>query len=221
LLQVPENPIKDVIRFGTFEADLRAGELSPQWHQNTLQEQPFQVLAMLLERPGEIVTREELHSRLWPADTFVDFDHGLNAAVKRLARCPRDSAENPRFIETLARRGYRLLVPVNGAARENAPLPHAGPSWRVGLAAVVSLLAGIIAGWHAGHRSAAAVRFTERRLTANPENDPVFSAAISTGWQVPRLYRQNGNLSPCSGNGRNPSRHNTGRREDPSCQLVS
>jgi len=176
---VPENPIKDVIRFGTFEADLRAGELRRNGIKIRLQEQPFQVLAMLLERPGEIVTREELHSRLWPADTFVDFDHGLNAAVKRLRNALGDSAENPRFIETLARRGYRLLVPVNGAARENAPLPHAGPSWRVGLAAVVLLLAGIIAGWHAGHRSAAAVRFTERRLTANPENDPVFSAAIS------------------------------------------
>ncbi len=176
---MPENPIKDVIRFGTFEADLRAGELRRNGIKIRLQEQPFQVLAMLLERPGEIVTREELHSRLWPADTFVDFDHGLNAAVKRLRDALGDSAENPRFIETLARRGYRLLVLVNGAARENAPLPHAGPSWRVGLAAVVLLLAGIIAGWHAGHRSAAAVRFTERRLTANPENDPVFSAAIS------------------------------------------
>jgi len=176
---VPENPIKDVIRFGTFEADLRAGELRRDGIKIRLQEQPFQVLTMLLERPGEIVTREELHSRLWPADTFVDFDHGLNAAVKRLRDALGDSAENPRFIETLARRGYRLLAPVNGAARENAPLPPARPSWRVGLAAAVLLLAGIVAGWHAGHRSAAAVRFTERRLTANPENDPVFSAAIS------------------------------------------
>ncbi len=176
---MPENPIKDVIRFGTFEADLRAGELRRNGIKIRLQEQPFQVLAMLLERPGEIVTREELRSRLWPADTFVDFDHGLNAAVKRLRDALGDSAENPRFIETLARRGYRLLAPVNGTARENAPLPHVGHSWRVGLAAAVLLLAGIVAGWHAGHRSAAAVRFTERRLTANPENDPVFSAAIS------------------------------------------
>lgn len=176
---MPEKPIKDVIRFATFEADLRAGELRRNSIKIRLQEQPFQVLAMLLERPGEIVTREELRSRLWPADTFVDFDHGLNAAVKRLRDALGDSAENPRFIETLARRGYRLLAPVNGAARENAPLPNAGPSWRVCLAAAVLLLAGIVAGWHAGHRSAAAVRFTERRLTANPENDPVFSAAIS------------------------------------------
>ena len=176
---MPENPIHDVIRFGTFEADLRAGELRRNGIKIRLQEQPFQVLAMLLEHPGEIVTREELHSRLWPADTFVDFDHGLNAAVKRLRDALGDSAENPRFIETLARRGYRLLAPVNGAAHETAPRRHSGPSWRVGLAAAVLLLAGIVVGWHAGHRSAAAVRFTERRLTANPENDPVFSAAIS------------------------------------------
>src|SRR6266850_4302005 len=176
---MPESPTNRVISFGTFEADLRAGELRRNGRKIRLQEQPFQVLAMLLERPGEVVTREELHSRLWPADTFVDFDHGLNAAVKRLRDALGDSAENPRFIETLARRGYRLLAPVNEAARETAPLPHAGPSWRVALAAAVLLLGGVIAGWHAGHRSAAAVRFTERRLTANPENDPVFSAAIS------------------------------------------
>ena len=174
-----ESQTKSVINFGIFEADLRAGELRRHGVKIRLQEQPFQVLATLLERRGEIVTREELRSRLWPADTFVDFDHGLNAAVKRLRDALGDSAENPRFIETLARRGYRLLAPVNGAARETAPLPHSGPSWRVGLAAAVLLLGGVIAGWHAGHRSAAAVRFTERRLTANPENDPIMSAAIS------------------------------------------
>src|SRR5580765_7587186 len=159
-----ENPIPDAIRFGIFEADLRAGELRRNGIKIRLQEQPFQVLAMLLERPGEIVTREELHSRLWPADTFVDFDHGLNAAVKRLRDALGDSAENPRFIETLARRGYRLLAPVNGPAHETALLPHAGPSWRKVLAVAVLLVTGVVAGWHAGHRSAAAVRFTERRL---------------------------------------------------------
>src|SRR5580765_6380881 len=110
-----ENPIPDAIRFGIFEADLRAGELRRNGIKIRLQEQPFQVLAILLERPGELVTREELHSRLWPADTFVDFDHGLNAAVKRLRDALGDSAENPRFVETVARRGYRLLAPVNGA----------------------------------------------------------------------------------------------------------
>jgi Tol biopolymer transport system component/DNA-binding winged helix-turn-helix (wHTH) protein len=177
---VPQNPIPDVIRFGTFEADLRAGELRRNGVKIRLQEQPFQVLAILLERPGEIVTREELHSRLWPADTFVDFDHGLNAAVKRLRDALGDSAENPRFVETLARRGYRLLAPATVVPRETIPaVPHAHPSWRKVLAVAVLLVVGVMAGWHAGHRSSAAVRFTERRLTANPENDPVFSAAIS------------------------------------------
>jgi Tol biopolymer transport system component/DNA-binding winged helix-turn-helix (wHTH) protein len=176
---MPENPIHDAMRFGIFEADLRAGELRRNGIKIRLQEQPFQVLAILLERPGELVTREELRSRLWPADTFVDFDHGLNAAVKRLRDALSDSAENPRFIETLARRGYRLLVPVIGAARATRPVPHARSYWRIGLGAFTLLLIGTIAGWHAGHRSAAMVRFTDRRLTANPENDPVTSAAIS------------------------------------------
>src|SRR6266446_8929425 len=142
--QVTESSTKSVIGFGTFEADLQAGELRRNGRKVRLQEQPFQVLAVLLEHAGEIVTREELQNRLWPADTFVDFDHGLNAAVKRLLDALGDSAQNPRFIETLARRGYRLLAPVNGAARENAPLPHVGHSWRVGLAAAVLLLAGIV-----------------------------------------------------------------------------
>jgi DNA-binding winged helix-turn-helix (wHTH) protein len=86
------------VRFGIFEADLRAGELRRSGSKVRLQDQPFQVLAMLLERPGQIVTREELQTRLWPADTFVDFDHGLNAAIKRLRDALGDSAENPRFV---------------------------------------------------------------------------------------------------------------------------
>ena len=93
-----ENPTNGVISFGPFEIDLRAGELRRDGRKIRLQEQPFQILAMLLERPGEIVTREELRGRLWPADTFVDFDHGLNAAVKRLRDALGDSAENPRFV---------------------------------------------------------------------------------------------------------------------------
>jgi Tol biopolymer transport system component/DNA-binding winged helix-turn-helix (wHTH) protein len=98
-----------IIRFGIFELDLNAGELRRNGAKMKLQEQPFQVLAKLLERPGEIVTREELHGKLWPADTFVDFDHGLNAAIKRLRDALGDSAENPRFVETMARRGYRFI----------------------------------------------------------------------------------------------------------------
>ena len=101
-----------VIRFSVFEADLRAGELRRNGSKVKLQEQPFQILAMLLERPGEIVTREELRARLWSANTFVDFDHGLNSAIRRLRDALGDSAENPSFVETLGRRGYRFIAPV-------------------------------------------------------------------------------------------------------------
>src|SRR5215467_1532968 len=109
---MPKDAANGVIRFGIFDVDLRAGQLRRNGVKVRLQEQPFQVLAILLERPGEVVTREDLHARLWPADTFVDFDHGLNAAVKRLRDALGDSADNPRFVETLARRGYRFLAPV-------------------------------------------------------------------------------------------------------------
>ncbi len=101
-----------VIHFGVFEADLRAGELRRNGSKVKLQEQPFQILAMLLERPGEIVTREELRARLWSADTFVDFDHGLNSAIRRLRDALGDSAENPSLVETLGRRGYRFISAV-------------------------------------------------------------------------------------------------------------
>jgi TolB-like protein/Flp pilus assembly protein TadD len=97
------------IRFGSFELDLRAGELRKQGIKIKLQEQPLQVLAMLLERPGQVVTRKELQNRLWPSDTFVDFDLSLNKAINKLREALGDSADSPRFIETLARRGYRFI----------------------------------------------------------------------------------------------------------------
>ena len=103
-----------VIRFGVFEVDLRSEELRRQGLRLRLPNQSFQVLALLLEHPGELVTREELRDKLWPADTFVDFDHGVNAAVNRLREALGDSAESPRFVETLPRRGYRFIVPVEG-----------------------------------------------------------------------------------------------------------
>src|SRR5215467_14522756 len=110
--QQPRGNGNGVMRFGVFEVDSRAGELRRNGIRVKLQDQPFQVLALLLEKPGEVVTREELQRRLWAADTFVDFDHSLNAAVKRLRDALGDSADNPRFVETLARRGYRFLAPV-------------------------------------------------------------------------------------------------------------
>jgi Tol biopolymer transport system component/DNA-binding winged helix-turn-helix (wHTH) protein len=106
-----------VICFGAFEADLRSEELRKNGVKIRLRGQPFQVLAMLLERPGEVVTREELRQRLWPEGTFVDFDHSLNTAINKIREVLGDSAENPRFVETLARRGYRFI-----AALENGTL---------------------------------------------------------------------------------------------------
>lgn len=103
------------LRFGVFELDLRAGELRKHGLRVRLQEQPFQVLAMLVEHPGEVVAREELQKKLWPADTFVDFDHGLNKAINKLREALGDSADSPRFVETVARRGYRFLVDVKPA----------------------------------------------------------------------------------------------------------
>src|SRR3989440_11828774 len=108
------------LRFGVFEVDLRAGELRKQGVRLRLPEQPFQVLAMLLERPGEIVTREELRNRLWTAETFVDFDHGVNKAVNRIRDALGDSATSPRFVETVARRGYRFIADVGVA--EGVPI---------------------------------------------------------------------------------------------------
>ncbi len=117
--------------FGPFELDLRAGELRKSGTKVKLQEQPLQVLAMLLERPGQVVTREELQSKLWSSDTFVDFEHSLNAAVKRLREALGDSADNPRYIETLPRHGYRLIVPVEGVGLEVQTRPQTAslPKW--------------------------------------------------------------------------------------------
>src|SRR5437899_938692 len=114
---------RSILRFGTFEVDVRSGELRKQGVRIKLQEQPFHVLTVLLQRPGEVVTREELRNQNWPADTFVDFDNSLNTAINKLREALGDSADNPRFIETLPRRGYRFLAPVtavDGTARGTA-----------------------------------------------------------------------------------------------------
>jgi TolB-like protein/DNA-binding winged helix-turn-helix (wHTH) protein/Tfp pilus assembly protein PilF len=112
------------LRFGAYEFDLRSGELRKHGIRIKLQEQPSQILAILLEHRGEMVTREQLQHRLWPSDTFVDFDHSLNTAVMRLREVLSDSSENPRFIETLPRRGYRFLAPVEEKpASVNEPTP--------------------------------------------------------------------------------------------------
>jgi len=118
------------IRFGKFEVDPESGELFKDCRLIRLQGQPIQILLMLLEKPGRLVTREELQHRLWPIDTFVDFDYGLNAAVKRLRESLGDSADESRYIETLPRRGYRFIFPVEEMPVETPrPVPVPSPSW--------------------------------------------------------------------------------------------
>jgi DNA-binding winged helix-turn-helix (wHTH) protein/Tol biopolymer transport system component len=171
------------VHFGTFEVDLHAGELRRNGSKVRLQEQPFKVLTVLLEHPGSVVTREELQKRLWPADTFVDFDHGLNAAIRRLRDALGDSAENPRFVETVARRGYRFVAPVNGtSATLTAPTPVREliqPKHRRILWAVLILVIGVVAGAIFANWPRRTVVFKPQRLTANPEDHPVMGAALS------------------------------------------
>ena len=118
-----------IVRFGVFEVDLRAGELYRAGHKIKLQIQPFHALALLLERPGEVVTREEFEKRLWPGDTFVDFDHSLNTAIKKLRQALGDNKEKPRFVETLPKRGYRFIGKVEHAAPPSPAKPPAPSSW--------------------------------------------------------------------------------------------
>jgi DNA-binding winged helix-turn-helix (wHTH) protein len=114
-----------VIRFGVCEVDVQTGELRKQGLKLRLQDKLFQILLRLLERPGEVITREELRQTLWPADTLGDLDNSLNAAINKLREVLGDSAENPRFVETLSRRGYRFIAPVTAsnvaAAAEEIP----------------------------------------------------------------------------------------------------
>ena len=171
---MPEDRQVGALWFGVFEVDLRAGELRKKGMRVRLQGQPFQVLAMLLEHPGEVVTREELQKRLWPADTFVDFDQGLNKAINKLREALGDSADTPRFVETVARRGYRFLAEVKPTERSSIasmrPILGAVPQTdeladptkpieikhraRIGhLAAVLLLLVGVGLGlWRYGSR---------------------------------------------------------------------
>jgi DNA-binding winged helix-turn-helix (wHTH) protein len=111
-----------VLRFGPFTVDLEARSAYKETRRLKLQDQPFQVLALLLERPGELITREELRQRLWAADTLVDFDHGLNIAINKVREALGDSADEPQFIQTVPRRGYRFL----GELQSEKPLTEAG-----------------------------------------------------------------------------------------------
>jgi len=119
-------------RFDAFEVDFRAGELYKAGRKIKLQVQPFQVLAVLLERPGEVVTREEFEKRLWPGDTFVDFEHSLNTAIKKLRQALGDDKKKPRFVETLPKRGYRFIGKVEQAARVPTPAKATTGTSKVG-----------------------------------------------------------------------------------------
>jgi Tol biopolymer transport system component/DNA-binding winged helix-turn-helix (wHTH) protein len=187
--------LPDAIRFGAFELDLRTRELHKHGVKVKLAGQPIEVLAMLLERPGELVTRDELQKKLWPHDTIVEFEHSINAAVKRLREALGDDADNPRLVETLPRRGYRFIAPVEtvvaipvspavkvglapSAEGEGKALPY---KWAAlaAIAAVVLVVALGVAGWYWYQRSRAR---PEARLTAVPltsyvgvEQSPSFS----------------------------------------------
>jgi DNA-binding winged helix-turn-helix (wHTH) protein len=109
---MPESQLARRYRFGVYEADARTGELRRQGIRVKLHAQPFQILLLLVEHPGELLTREQIARELWPEGTFVDYEHGVNSAINRLREALRDTASSPRFIETLARRGYRFIAPV-------------------------------------------------------------------------------------------------------------
>ena len=195
---------QESVRFGIFEFRPGAMELRRNGVRVKLQDQPGQILSALLEAPGDLVTREELRKRLWAADTFVDFDHSLNTAIKRLRDALGDSADNPIFIETLARRGYRFMAPLtaatngrsNGYANGNGAIGSNGNralvtsaaaatgKWSArflwwGLTGLVATAGAVSAGWHAGHRNVRPMQPHEMRLTANSQDAPVEGGAIS------------------------------------------
>jgi len=188
----PSKQSAPVVRFGAFELDLRAGELRKHGLKIKLQDQPFQILLMLLEQPGQVVTREQLHQKLWAEGTFVDFEHGLNAAIQRLRTALGDTAENPRFVETLARRGYRFVAPVDGVfslqetsavlgstqpASQSPERPRPQRRWyRLGaLVSVTLIVAGL--GWWQFGRKATAPELRIIPFTDFPgfKSDPAFS----------------------------------------------
>jgi DNA-binding winged helix-turn-helix (wHTH) protein/Tol biopolymer transport system component len=174
------------IRFGSFEVDPAAGKLSKSGLKIRVQQQPFQILIALLERPGEVVSREELRTKLWPADTFVDFDHGLNAAIRRLRDALGDSAETPIFVETVARRGYRFIAPVNGGSAASGDAIVAAPEQsrsffltkRTALAGLAPIVIVVLvwAMWRYPLRRTNAI---EHKLTSNSSENNVSSASIS------------------------------------------
>ena len=187
-----------ITRFGLFEFVQRTGELRKNGLKVKLEGQPIQLLELLLERPQEVVTQDEVRARLWPDGTVVEFEHSIKSAVKRLRQALDDDAEAPRYVQTLPRRGYRFIAPVTGDAgiedgngrAEGAPAEvHPTPKSRLRLWHATRLLAGVIvlAGlavtWFMLRRTAAPLELTERQITANPPEDYIRAAAISPDGQ--------------------------------------
>ncbi len=193
---MPQVALPSSVRFADFEVDFRAGELRKRGRRIRLQEQPFRVLTMLVERSGEVVSREELRQKLWPADTFVDFDHGLNSAVARLREKLNDSAEAPRYVETVPKRGYRFIGPVEEADSSvldtltPVPTPKIQPgvlsrvgirSWTAVVVALVALL--LFAGWKLW------------QLTRGHSDRPleIIPMAVLPGYEVEPAFSRDGN----------------------------
>ncbi len=189
MLDIPSNAVSPApngartVRFGAFEADLHLGEVRKSGSRVKLQEQPFKVLQLLLERPGALVTREELRSRIWPEESFGDFDHAVNVAVGKLRIALGDSADNPSFIETVPRRGYRFVAVLEGAPAATRPATSAtgsasGP--RRMLPAVIALAAAallLLAGVFLGRRTAQPQAPEFQRLTVR--HGTVYSARFA------------------------------------------
>jgi DNA-binding winged helix-turn-helix (wHTH) protein len=215
-----ENQSPAIQRFGVFEVDVRSGELRKQGVRIKLQEQPFHILTVLLQRPGEVVTREQLRSENWPADTFVGFDNGLNTAINKLREALGDSADNPRFIETLPRRGYRFIAPVAGddgngrshAVASGEAIAWPRRRWKVAVT-ILALAAGTAAGllWRTRHLH----RLTEKDTIvlgdfANSTSDPVFDGTLREGLSV--QLEQSPFLSLVSQEGVQQTLHMMGQR---------
>jgi len=197
-------PSRTVVSFGPFEADLQTQELKKNGARLRLPGQSFQILSMLLQRPGQLVSREELRKTLWPAETFVDFEKGTNAAITRLREALGDSAENPRYVETLPRRGYRFIAIVHGRPSASAPVAESclapptnptqpdkitaaipagrGGGWSHRRSLAVLLLFGaalMVLGWTVWRPWAEPKYVTESKLTTNSPENRVTSAAVS------------------------------------------
>ena len=166
----PSRSKPNLLRFGIFEVNLKAGEVRKAGMKQKLAAQPFQVLRALLEKPGHVVTREELRDLLWPRDTFVDYELALKKAVNRLREVLGDSAESPSFIETVPRQGYRFLVQVQAVEAHDSNVQVRQPPWKLGISMALTVAAGLLLALNAGE--------LRTRIFANPRAHEIRSIAV-------------------------------------------